>query len=361
MANTSLLIATTSRSPAPQWTDEPDSYQVLAEGVWRVPTLWYALFRPEDLIEHELEDEDGRFWCYATPVVSRRRIRARLKSARDSLSKLPMDPTVWEFLLDGLADVLEEAGKQFRYVVCQWHEVADLDAKRFAKEANWMLRFFAGEPVRQVKKQFETACDFPLSKFRNPQGVSSSDYRDADWNRLDQLMGDAVERDAPWHPVRSKSKSLLGAVFDQDSQHVRQLVADGTKITDKEMLFAAFGKDPGILQSLLERGGNPSAQGRHGSCLVRAFNSRKSVEQKIGMLLDHGADVNREDPPYKVLVCCLRHGLNLAPRIIDLSNREVLESFIAWSESEVFDQYVADCDVRWADEFLGLVNDSLHG
>lgn len=365
MSNNAYLIASDVRCPSPTASLVRQQYELVAEGNWRVPVLWMALFREGDLIGWKESGEDNFGLSVESPVVSRRRMSSRIREAKAAVKRLKsLDYNCLCHLLDTFHAHLDSLKARRKYIVCEWQEVAGLQTKQHHRDMHWLLRFYSGDTVRSVDQRFESLCGTKLTKrFQNPKTTSSSQFTEESWETLDSLLGDTLVGDAPWHPKSLNSKeysSIAVAMHHDDVGAVQRMLAAGVKVGPRDVQRAARGPNVELLRLLLEHGGDPNETFKRPDAvpLVKAFNSssKKPVQNaKLRLLLEHGADPNITGcEPETILCCCFRHGMTFAQEIIDKTKKSNIRRFLKFADSELGREFVRTNGIKWRTKFVDL-------
>ncbi len=360
MANRAFLVVTSARELFPSLQRKKVPLEIAACGEWRVPLLWFALFRPEDVHSWKGNEKVVRPFELRAPLTSRRLVSTRLAESAALLEGALPKIKTWKDYLALLADAVEDCDAELKYVTCEWQEIATLDPPAFQAGADWLLKFFSGGKVQQPDRRLAELGDVTFKRgLPGVKQLRAGDLPEADWKIVAALLGVEWERPVPWTPKPKKSKTanILRLIGDRNAGGIQRALAAKTPIPPGAVAMAAA-TDARILGLLLEAGGNPDdVSAVHRSALLAAFNSRNEVSQKVRALLDRGADANRHGSPHDrpfLLTACLSHGMEFAKQVIAAADQKSLRQFMEWVATDEFSKLVAEKSLTWADEFVCL-------
>ncbi len=360
MANRAFLVVTSARQVFPRLQQKKVPLEIVVCGEWRVPLLWFALFRPEDVQSWKRNEKIVPPFDLRAPLASRRLVSKRLAESAALLEAAIPKVKAWKDYLGLLAQAVEDCDADLKYVTGEWQEIATLDPPAFQAGADWLLKFFSGAKVQQPDQRLAELGDV---KFRrglpDVKRLRAGDLSEAEWTTVAALLGVEWERPVPWTPKPKKSKTanILRLISDRNADAIQRALAAKTPIPPGAVAMAAS-SDARILNLMLEAGGNPDdVSGLRGSALLAAFNSRNDVSQKVRALLDRGADASRHglqhDRPF-LLNTCLSHGMEFAKQIIAAADQKSLRQFTEWAATDNFRENVAAERLTWADEYVRL-------
>jgi hypothetical protein len=369
MANHSFLIATSSKQAFPRLRKPRPIVEVVACGNWGVPFLWFAMFRPEDMVTWKGHHLDGLPANLAAPIASRRKIPQRLEEAIGSLERAAPKAKTWDVHLRLLGDAIKSLEGKWKYVTCEWEEVLAHNPQGFYDSTDWLLRFFAGQRVQKASRAISEISGMKFDRpLRDPRADRAKPWSDNDEKQLGRLLGNEWKRSVPWWPKpgkpEGKSPDWRKLIEKGDLGAVKRALPPGAS-PPKHGVAAAAQASPQILEYFLSRGGDPNdVSTLFGSALLVAFNKgRQHTSRMVRMLLDAGADVNftglEGDNPY-VLYACLGHGMEFARPVLARANKKSLKWFVNdLSTEEGRQSFEEDGPAPWIDEFVSLAKREL--
>jgi hypothetical protein len=87
MANWAFLSCTPDRRTYPSYTGKAQ-YRAVLSAAWHLPVMWWAIFRPADLVVDRAAREAGDGDPVPAPIVLRSRVKQRLAEAFSRVEKL---------------------------------------------------------------------------------------------------------------------------------------------------------------------------------------------------------------------------------------------------------------------------------
>lgn len=161
-----------------------------------VPLLWFALFRPEDIRVEDLV-ADGVIYREPAPVVARDALPARLKQSVARIeSALPRHGSLREhagLFLKTIAGV----DARYPFITIEMQEMAAvMGGDEFYESIPDVLAYFGGaddpDTVESIQEMFQGRKFRPLSSFAVREPTTK------DWETLDLLLGESLEREVLW-------------------------------------------------------------------------------------------------------------------------------------------------------------------
>jgi hypothetical protein len=161
-----------------------------------VPLLWFALFRPEDIRVEELV-ADGVTYREPAPVASRDALKTRLNQSVPQIeSALPRHGALGEHA-ELLLKTIDSVDPAYPYITIEMEEMAAIIGRdEFYESVPDVLAYFGGaddpDTVESIQEMFQGR------KFRPPSSFVARKPTTKDWETLDLLLGEGLERDVLW-------------------------------------------------------------------------------------------------------------------------------------------------------------------
>lgn len=370
MANRSYLLAVARPVVFPTLRGLKD-VEVIASKDWGVGLLWFALFHPDEWKSWKTPAKKGQpATIFHAPLMRRRDAAVRLHSAADRLEKIVPKVKSWRSHLHLFQQAVDRLDARYKYLTCEWQEIAVLDPAGILDSLQWAVRFFAGGRVVRPAETLSQISGLKFNRpFLDPAKTSESEFGERDWKALDTLLGGAWKKDVPWMPrkvKRPKNQPNLDSLIDRKAlKAIEKAIEQGAVVEPHHVWCATLSAPAAILRVLLEAGGSPNDKPSSvGSALVTAFHRREEVAEKVELLLNAGADVNqsgfaRDRGEPIVLINCLSHGMQFAPRIVAATKAKLLQKFLDWSQTEDFTAFIESEKVTWGADFIKLVKKRL--
>lgn len=209
MPNRSYLCGSReSRIQPSNWDENYVSHeQTLVNDVYGVPALWFALFRPSDIVTQVFETEDGDFHVEA-PINSKEKALEQLKDATEVLVKV----------FSGVGDVHEYidffeqaiAASEWPFVTIEMEEIAyTSDPEEFYRNVRRLLEKFEQHTANGVLdlllelSAFEDLSVLPPARYHldSPEDVTKNDA----WNHCRMIgagqLNSGIGKSVPWEPT----------------------------------------------------------------------------------------------------------------------------------------------------------------
>lgn len=200
MANRSYLVATNNDAIYPSITESRYDYrvQVIAEGNYCVPLLWFGLFRPSDMRTQDFQ-VDGYAWTSVEPIVEVQAALAHLRQSVRVFDQLFPGANFTEYC-NFLADAVRSTGR--KYVTIEMQEIADLsEPEVFYDDCRIVMGMLAGDEsiadAREKLVMFEDIdeiTDVPSARC----AINNPNASEDDLANLSRIMGTSLVRPVPW-------------------------------------------------------------------------------------------------------------------------------------------------------------------
>jgi len=355
MANWAFLSCTADRRTYPSYTGKPQ-YRAVLSAAWHLPVLWWAIFRPADLVLDRSARKAGDGDPVPAPVVPRSRVKQRLAEALSRVEKLYPKGGSLSRHADLLVAALERAPQQAKYVTLEHVETAAyFQPGEFQQVQADILAYMAGRKVRAIQMRLRPFTAVANErKFNLPDEVTEARFTKADRENLYGLLGQGAQKLAPWQELKPRpphrsakeqiQQQLIDAVRSDKLMRAKVMLEQGASplALDKyrfnaleyaimhgsdalvRLILEAAGQPPArpmciaadkgsarALRLLLSAGGNPQAfatsvgYSRKEYALSYAATSDRNSQPKVKLLLDRGADVNaRNEQGESCLTSC---------------------------------------------------------
>lgn len=200
MANRSYLIASNNDRIYPSATESnfDNKAQIIAQGSYCVPLLWFGLFRSSDMRTQEIQ-VDGHRWTGIAPIIDVGTAVAQLRHAVPLLDQMFPGANFTEYC-EFLVQAVRSTGR--KYVTIEMEEIADLDIPdEFYEGCRIALEMFSGdESVADGKDKLvlmsdiDEEADIPSARCL----VDDMDVSDDDLETHSRIIGMSWARPVPW-------------------------------------------------------------------------------------------------------------------------------------------------------------------
>ncbi len=198
MANRAYLVATNIETlyPSNEEAAFAPAQQAIAQGIYCVPLLWFALFRPRDLRTQTI-NLDGERWELTAPLAETSMALQQLAAARPVLDQLFPEHGSLREHSQLLHAAIESTHRKF--ITIEWTEVEHtVESAEFQAFVRFALACFAGDvPLPVGRKSLLNLSEFewdgPL-----PSARCLVDQSDAEIEVLSHLLGTCWLRPVPW-------------------------------------------------------------------------------------------------------------------------------------------------------------------
>lgn len=209
MPNRSYLCGSRqSRIQPSNWDEDFDAdSQILVNDVIGVPALWFALFRPTDIVIQVFETEDGNFHVEA-PITSKENALAQLKDATGVLVEAFMElGNANEYI-----SLFEQAiaASEWPFITIEMEEIAyTSDHEEFYRDVRCLLEKFEQHSASGVLNLllelsvFEDLSILPPARYCLD---SLADVTENDaWNHCRMIgagqLNSGIGKTVPWEPA----------------------------------------------------------------------------------------------------------------------------------------------------------------